>query len=166
MVSLWNNVWINTPICHIIPSTNSTKIKIYSPVELEIWDKLIFNFNGDDFEVIIENVLVYKDPITQNYIYDSNYLDKNYFKDWEILSLNFDKEEIIETKIDDKLEENKKELKNIKIPVSYVKNKIDWNFVKINFGSWIIEVKVELWEINWDFIEIKNWLEEVNEVCR
>ena len=39
--SKWNNVWINASICQIIPNTNSTKIKIYSPIELSIWDKLI-----------------------------------------------------------------------------------------------------------------------------
>lgn len=157
--STWNSVGINTPLCQISPESQSTKIKIYSPVELDIWDKLIFEFNSELYEIKIENVLVYKDPITQNYIYESNYLDQDFFKDGEILSLSFESTDNLESVIEitDKI---------IKVPVSYIKNKIDWNFLKINSDSWVIEIKVELWDINWNFIEIEKGLEGVSEICR
>ena len=162
MASTWNSIWMNTPLCQILPSTWSAKVKIYSPIELDMWDKLIFEFNDELYEIKIENVLVYKDQITQNYIYESNYLDQNFFKDWEILSLTFenllDEEWIIEA-----IEDSNK---IIKIPVSYVKNKINWNFLKVNSASWVVEVEVILWDINWSFIEIEKWLEGINEVCR
>ena len=162
MSSVWNNVWTNMALCQILPDTKSTKIKIYSPVELEMWDKLVFEFNNELYEIQIENVLVYKDQITQNYIYESNYLDQNFFKDWEILSLSFEDNDESDLVIND-LEQIEKE---IRIPVSYIKNKIDWNFIKINSWSWVVEVKIELWDINWNFIEIKDWLEGIGEICR
>jgi hypothetical protein len=64
--------------------------------------------------------LVYKDPITQNYVYESNYLDQNYFKDGEILSLHFENENILLDEI-----VNSDSIKDINIPVSYVKNRIN-----------------------------------------
>ncbi len=157
--SSWNSVWINTPLCQISPNIQSTKIKIYSPIELNMWDKLIFNFNNELYEIKIENVLVYKDPITQNYIYESNYLDQNFFKDWEILSLSFENtedEDLVIENID----------KVIKVPVSYIKNKIDWNFLKINSVEWVIEIKIEVWDINGNFIEIEEGLDGVSEICK
>jgi hypothetical protein len=65
---------------------------------------------------------VYKDPITQNYIYESNYLNNSeLFKDGEILSLKFtntnNDETIIESDIVNKQVNN--------IPVQYVVNKIN-----------------------------------------
>jgi len=162
--SSWNSVWINTPICQIIPNTKSTKIKIYSPIELNMWDKLIFEFNNQNYEIIIENILTYKDPATQNYVYESNYLDKKYFKDWEILSLTFNNPNPLSGAIDEKVPD--KGFRVIKIPVWYIKNKIDWNFVKTSSGSIIIEKEVKLWDINWNFVEIESWLENIVEVCR
>ena len=162
MVSTWNNIWANTPLCQILPNTWSTKIKIYSPVELDMWDKLIFDFNNELYEVIIENVLVYKDQMTQNYIYESNYLIENFFKDWEILNLTFENNIDEDSTIEVVAEVDK----IIKVPLWYVKNKINWNFLKINSDSWVFDVKVELWDINWNFVEIKQWLDWVVEICK
>ncbi len=163
LASKWNIVWPNTPICQIIPSKKSQKIKIYSPIELNIWDKLTFEFKGNPYEIIIENALVYKDSATQNYVYESNYLDKNYFKSWEIVSLKFEESPI---SVSPKGREAKQNDKIIKIPVSYIKNRIEWNFVKVLSWSQVIEKKVELWDINWDYIEIKNWINWVNKICK
>ncbi|MDD2870456.1 MAG: hypothetical protein PHS49_00565 [Candidatus Gracilibacteria bacterium] len=153
-----NNVGINTPLCQIIPNSNSTKIKIYSPIELDMGDKLTFDFNGINYEIIIENVLIYKDPTTQNYVYESNYLVKDTFKDGEILSLSFSDISITKN--------SEMENKIIKIPVGYVKNKINGNFVNINSNSGIIEKEIKLGDINGNFVEIKSGLEEVIEICK
>jgi hypothetical protein len=162
LASKWNNVWINSPICQIVPNNNSTKIKIYSPVELNIWDEFTFDYNNITYQITIDNALQYKDQITQNYIYESNYLDDNYFKWGEILDLNYKKSE---NSID---EDNiiKTENKINKVPVSYVINKINWNFIKANTASGILEKEIKLWDINWNFIEINDWLDGVNEVCK
>jgi hypothetical protein len=61
---------------------------------------------------------------------------------------------------------NSDSIKDINIPVSYVKNRINWNFVKAELDSWIKELEVELWDINWTFVEIKEGLEGVNNICR
>lgn len=157
--SKWNTIWPNVPICQIIPNAKSTKIKIYSPVELSIWDKLTFELKWELYEVFIENALVYKDAITQNFVYESNYLDRKYFKDWEIINLSFennDSEKVIEKNI---------EWTKI-IPVSYVKNKIDWNYIKILSWSLLIDKKVELWDINWNTVEIEKGIENIIQICK
>jgi len=156
--SSWNSVGINSPLCQIIPSKESTKIKIYSPIELNIWDTLIFIFKEDAYEIIIENVLIYKDPATQNYVYESNYLDKDYFKDGEILSLSFNNISLNENEV----------IKNeiIKIPVGYIKNKMNGNFVKVSSGSTFVEREVVLWDINGSLVEIEEGLERVLKICK
>jgi len=158
LVSVWNNIGTWMPLCQIIPNNKSIKIKIYSPVELNIWDKLSFSLNWKDYEVVIQNALVYKDALTQNFVYESNYLDRKYFKEGEILNLklinNIDK--------NDDIENSNKKI----IPVSYVENKINWNFVKIKTSTWIVEKKVDLWEINWNYVELIWNLEWINEICK
>ena len=160
--SKWNNIWINNPICQIIPNDKSTKVKIYSPVELGLEDKLVFELDNEDYEIIVENELIYKDPVTQNYIYESNCLNDDYFKDGEIISLSF--------RGTTKEESQDKEILDIskdkKIPISYVINKIDGNFVNIQSNSWVIKREIELWDINWDFVDVLSWLENINEICR
>lgn len=160
--SKWNNIWINSSICQIIPNDKSTKIKIYSPVELDLEDKLVFEFDNESYEIIVENELIYKDPVTQNYIYESNYLNDDYFKDGEIISLSFSET----TKEENQDKEILDISKDKKIPISYVINKIDGNFVNIQSGSWIIKREIELWNINWDFVDVSLWLENINEICR
>ena len=157
--SKWNNIWAWMSLCQIIPNAKSTKIKIYSPVELNIWDKLLFEFNQEKYEIIIENALIYKDAITQNYVYESNYLDRKYFKDWEIISLNYENNNHPQPLLS-------KEGGMIKIPLNYIKNKIDWNFVKTMSWNLVEEKKVELWDINWKFVEIKSGLDKVNKICK
>ncbi len=157
LVSVWNNIWAWIPLCQIIPNNKSTKVKIYSPIELNIWDKLIFELNWEKYEIIIENALVYKDAITQNFVYESNYLDRKYFKEGEIITLKFSNNNNDKVKIDNK---------NILVPVSYIENKIDWNFVKIKTQTWVLEKKVKLWDINWTMVEVIDWLKDVNQICK
>lgn len=163
LVSAWNSVWVNTPLCNILPKNSSTKIKIYSPIELKIWDKLVFHFNWKDINIEIKNALVYKDQITQNYIYESNYLENNNIKYWEILNLKLID---IDTNKENKNIEKKDLNTDIKIPVSYVVNKINWNFVNVYSSTWIVLIKVELWDINWSFVEINKWLNWVIQICK
>ena len=158
--SKWNTVWAGMSLCQIIPNAKSTKIKIYSPIELNLWDKLTFEFKWDLYEIIIENALIYKDAATQNYVYESNYLDRKYFKDWEILSLDFEKT----SPQPSPLEEREQGI--IDIPVSYVKNKIDWNYIKILSWSLVIDRKVKLWDINWNMVEIEEGIENVIKICK
>jgi hypothetical protein len=69
---------------------------------------------------------VYKDPVTQNYIYESNYLNNSeLFKDGEILSLKFTNTNNDETLIESEIENDivNKQVNNI--PVQYVVNKIN-----------------------------------------
>ncbi len=161
--SKWNNVWPNSPICQIIPHNKSTKIKIYSPVELNIWDKLSFKIDNNIYEIIIENALVYKDPMTQNYIYESNYLDKKYFKDGEVIELKYEHPYLSSSNISIL---NKNKNKIINVPVSYIDNKINWNFIKVKTLTWVIEKEVKLWDINWNMVEVKSWIKWVNEICK
>jgi len=156
--SKWNTVWAWMSLCQVIPNAKSTKIKIYSPIELNLWDKLTFDFKWEPYEIFIENALIYKDAATQNYVYESNYLDRKYFKDWEIIELSLENTE------------NKWDVVEnnwiIKVPVSYVKNKIDWNYVKVMSGSTVIDKKIELWDINWSMVEVEQWIWNITEICK
>jgi hypothetical protein len=157
--SIWNNIWVWMPLCQIIPNAKSTKIKIYSPVELNIWDKLTFDFNWELYEIVVENALVYKDIMTQNFVYESNYLDRKYFKDWEIIELSLENNKEATVNVGDKTW-------IVKVPVSYVKNKIDWNYVKVLSGSTVIDKKIILGDINWNLVEIKWWIWNITEICK
>lgn len=155
-ISKWNIVapWIS--ICQILPNKKSLKVKIYSPIKINIWDKLWFTFNKKQYSIFIENSLVYKDQLTQNYIYESNYLDKLNIKTWDILDLTY------------KSKNKKQDLRNKKIivPLSYIINKINWNFVKIITKTGSLEKEVKLWDINWKDIEIISWLNWINTICK
>ena len=160
-ISKWNTIapWIS--ICQILPDKKSLKIKIYSPIKLNIWDKLWFFHNKNKYFTSIKNSLIYKDQLTQNYIYESDYLDNIDIKTWDILDLIY---ENIDKKEEDK---NKKiENKSISVPVSYIINKINWNFVKAMTKTGILEKEVKLWDINWKNIEIISWLNWINTICK
>jgi hypothetical protein len=148
--SVGNNIGAWMSLCQIIPNSKSTKIKIYSPIELSLWDKLTFELNWELYEIIIENALIYKDAMTQNYVYESNYLDRKYFKDWEILSLNFSGQTVEKSGQTHRSSPTENVVVNlsvhpINIPVSYITNKIDWNYVKVLSWNLLLEKKVELW---------------------
>ncbi len=154
-VSALNRIWPNVQICSIEPSWDNFKIKIFSPIELNIWTKLNFEFDWEKYETSITNVLSYKDQMTKNFVYESDYIDSTIFKTWEVLELKLDKNFKV-VKIDN--------IKNI--PVSYVINRIEGKYLKVEDNSKIIERKVETGDISWDYIEIISDLKWVNEVCK
>lgn len=159
-ISRWNTIapWIS--ICQILPVKKSLKIKIYSPIKLNLWDKLFFYINKNKYDIFIKNSLIYKDQLTQNYIYESNYLNNLDIKNWDILDLSYeskDKKEYKQTDIKNKI---------ISVPISYIINKINWNFIKVMTNSWVLEKEVKLWDINWKNIEIISWLNWINTICK
>jgi len=161
-ISEWNNVGINTPLCQILPNTDSTKIKVYSSVLLSLGDIFEFKFENKDYKISIENELQTKDKITQNYVYESNYLDDKKFKWWEILNLKFISNSNNENTIVP--DNNSTWIKEI--PVSYIKNKINWNFIKTISWSTLIDLKVKVWDINGNKIEILEWLDSIIKICK
>lgn len=157
-ISSWNKITPQNTICQIIPETHSQKLKIYSPVELDIWQEISFDF---DNEIVVSKIVKWnssKDNLTQNYIYESDYIDLKNLKEQEIIQVN------IKNNID-KIKDDI--IKDIFIPIDFVINKIDGYYLrKKDEKDNIDEIKIEIWNINWNLIEIKSWLSIWDNICR
>lgn len=70
------------------PRKDSYKMKIYSPIELEIWQEITFEFLSQEITSKITKSNQSKDTLTQNYIYESDYLNLENIKEQEIFQIN------------------------------------------------------------------------------
>ena len=138
-----NKISPNTMICQIAPTdSTSKKIQIFSANKINI-GQIVKLFNGDTLvgAAKIQYELPYRDPATQNYIYEI--VDSNLkIKEGDRLTIQFFK------KID---------ATEAWIPVNFVFAKLDGNYVRIQNWSWFIETKVELWDINGDLVKVSSW---------
>lgn len=157
--TIWNKVTPQAPLCQIIPEKDSYKMKIYSPIELIIWQEITFDFLGEEITSKITKSNQAKDTLTQNYIYESDYLNLENIKEQEIFQVNIkaQKEEKIETKSQAK----------VYAPLDFIINKIDWYYIRKKDINWMItEEKIDLWNADWNMIEIKSWLNIGELICR
>jgi len=157
-VSSWNKVWPWTLICQIIPNKTSLKLQIYSPIKLNDYQNVVIRWYQEvlswvDLKIISK--LSYKDPITQNYIYETNSLPEWVLSEGQTLTV-----EVRNIKWDIKNW-------NIKIPLEFVINKLTGQKVKVKDKSWRIkEKKIILWNIDWNYIEVISGLNIEDMVCR
>lgn len=149
LVNTWNNIWVNSPICEIIPSNlNNYKLKIYSSEKLtDDINITVFKDNIELFTFTKMNLLPSIDTVTQNYIYER-------ILNWEYGNLgNWDKVDVF---IENMLSDNISDLNdNIEIPLNYITPKLSWKYVKIKSSSWaIVNTEVITWRVNLPNIEI------------
>ncbi|EKD66773.1 MAG: hypothetical protein ACD_49C00011G0002 [uncultured bacterium (gcode 4)] len=157
--TIWNKVTPQAPLCQIIPEKDSYKMKIYSPIELTIWQEITFDFLGEEITSKITKSNQAKDTLTQNYIYESDYLNLENIKEQEIFQVNIkaQNQEKIETKSQAK----------VYAPLDFIINKIDWYYIRKKDINWVItEEKINLWNVDWNMIEIKSWLNIGELICR
>lgn len=137
-----NKVGPNTMICQIVPTDSvGKKIQIYSAQKIDI-GQIVKLFNGNTliWGEKIQYELPYRDPATQNYIYEI--IDDGLkIKEWDRLTVQFFK----------KLENTE-----VWIPVSFVFAKLDGNYVRIQEGSGFAETKVDLWDINGTLVKVNS----------
>jgi len=157
--SKWNKVWPNTLLCQIIPDKSSLKLQVYWNLGNN-WDfgEVEFKDNSwKDCKLKIINKLPYKDPVTQNSIYETENNVNCSIQEWGIISVMYHKwknENIIWNQ-------------KIFIPLNFVVNKLTGQFVKKQFNSWDIqEIPVKLWNIDGTNVEILSWLKIGDRVCR
>lgn len=157
--TIWNKITPQSPLCQIIPEKDSYKMKIYSPVELTIWQEITFDFLGEEISSKITKSNQAKDNLTQNYIYESEYLNLENIKEQEIFQIN------IKTQNQKKIET--KSQTKVYAPIDFIINKIDWYYIRKKDMDWTItEEKINLWNVNWNMIEIKSWLNMGEFICR
>ena len=135
-----NKVSPNAMICQISPSDSAgKKIQIFSVDKINI-GQIVKLLNGDIVvgAAKIQYELPYRDPVTQNYIYEITGPNLK-IKEGDRLNVQFFK---------------KVDATEAWIPVSFVFSKLDGNYVRIQNGSGFVETKVELGDINGDLVKV------------
>lgn len=171
--SQWDTIKANKSICQIIPdSKNNFKVKIFSPKRLTLWSSVKIYINDNIvLDQKIQRELPSKDPVTQNYIYETSLdLEKN---------IDLKSQQDVKVEIEKKdLSSSKSQNKEILIPLDYVIPQLNWNFVYKVVNSESIEdkknyakldyqkIKVELGQIDWWYIKILSWLTISDVVAR
>jgi len=140
----WNKLSPNTPICQIVgDGGNGLRIQIYSANPIGLWQQVAFySQNNFLWNGVIQYQLPYKDPATQNFIYETNNGNLSVM-DGDRLNIKFQK------KLDDG---------EIWIPIEYISAKLDGNYVKILNWTNVVETIVKIWDINGWYIKILSWL--------
>ena len=127
-------------ICQISPSDSAgKKIQIFSVDKINI-GQIVKLLNGDIVvgAAKIQYELPYRDPVTQNYIYEITGPNLK-IKEGDRLNVQFFK---------------KVDATEAWILVSFVFSKLDGNYVRIQNGSGFVETKVELGDINGDLVKV------------
>ncbi len=149
-----NKLTPNTLLCQITPSdASNVSIQIFSYQKLVLWTKVtIANQQGVFLGTwVIMYEYPYKDPATQNYIY-------------EIPVVNFSVKENERVVITLSQWANKHD---IWIPLQYVSPRLEGYLIRaktINGG--IKDVYVQLWPINAWYVQVLSWLSIWNEIVK
>ena len=150
-VSKWNKIGPGTLLCQIIPKKSSLKLQIYG------WDNLIASkvevFSWCELSIISK--LPYKNPITQNSIYETENLPSD---------CNLEENKILNVKVKINWKKNTNNI--IKIPLDFVINKITGQKVKIYSWNKLIEKNIKLWNVDWVNVEVLSGLKIGDRVCR
>ena len=173
-IAEWNKVWPNSLLCQIIPDKSSLKFQVYTNTLLDTQNWYVyFDVNWKEYKVKVISKLPYKDPVSQNNIYETDtkwevefqdwkkqFVDlQDILQEWDILDVQYKNEwwEISLQKANQK----------IFIPLDYVVNKLTGYFVKkqINWNK-IDIVKVQLWNVDWANVEILSWLKVGDVICK
>jgi len=72
-VAEWNKVWPNSLLCQIIPNKSSLKLQVYTNnlLNTDNW-YVVVDVNSQKCKLNILSLLPYKDPVTQNNIYETD----------------------------------------------------------------------------------------------
>lgn len=160
-VSKWNKVWPNSLLCQIVPNKTSLKLQIYWDINNKP-DYVQFNYWNQICVLRVISKLPYKDPVTQNNIYETeNFATCNrkkvdlssIFQEWQTLSVNY----VLSGKYENK----------IKIPLNFVVNEIDGQYIYKVSGLWKYKkAEIKLWNIDGEDVEVLSWLKIGDKICR
>ncbi len=140
-----NKLAPNTLLCQITPTdASNTSIQIFSYQRLALGSKVAIADQRGQF-LWIGTILYeypYKDPATQNYIY-------------EIPAVNFavKENERVSITLSQSADKN-----DIRIPLHYISPRLEGNLIRKKVGSWVQNVYVKLWDINDEYVQILSGL--------
>ncbi len=148
-----NKLAPNTLLCQITPTdASNTSIQIFSYQRLALGSKVAIADQRGQFlwtgTILYE--YPYKDPTTQNYIY-------------EIPVVNFavKENERVTITLSQSADKN-----NIRIPLQYISPRLEWNLIRKKVGSWIQNIYVKLWDINDEYVQVMSGLNMWDEIVK
>jgi len=148
-----NKVAPNTLLCQIMPTNpGNLSLQVFSYQQLPLWSKV--SISNDQSQFLGTWTLVYeypyKDPATQNYIY-------------EIPVINFP------------LKENEKVLvtssqlpdqHQLWIPLQYISPRLEGNLVRRKVWTTVQDVYITLWSIDDSYVQVLSWLNMGDEIVQ
>lgn len=140
-----NKVAPNTMLCQILPQSSwSLSLQIFSYQQLKLWSKV--SISDDQWQFLGTGVLMYeypyKDPATQNYIYEI-----------PVISLPLKENQRVLLTSSQLIDQSQ-----IWIPLQYVSPRLEGNLVRRKVGTTIQNIYVTLWNIDDSYVQVTSWL--------
>jgi len=146
-----NKLAPNTLLCQITPTdASNTSIQIFSYQRLALGSKVAIADQWGQFlwTWIVLYEYPYKDPATQNYIYEI-----------PVVKFSVKENERVSITLSQSADKN-----DIWIPLQYVSPRLEGNLIRKKVGSWIQNVYVKLWDINDEYVQILSGLNVWDEI--
>ena len=168
-VSVWNKVWPNNLLCQIIPDKASLKLQVFWNLWNNLWEISFKDDKGQVCKLKVVAKLPYKDPITQNNIYETESIKNCNVSEGEVLTVNY-KQFWNPIKIQQFWSNSaihSKFWKSVYIPLDFVINELVWQKVKLFCWKKCVKYQsVELGNIDGEQIEVLSWLKIGEVICR
>ena len=148
-----NKVAPNAMLCQILPTNSwSLSLQIFSYQQLALWGEV--SISDDQWQFLGTWILTYeypyKDPATQNYIY-------------EIPVVSFplkENEKVLVTSLQPNGQNQ------IWIPLQYISPRLEGNLVTRKIGTGIQNIYVTLWNIDDSYVQVLSWLKIWDEIVQ
>ncbi len=140
-----NKVAPNTLLCQIMPTNpGNLSLQIFSYQQLPLGSKV--SISNDQWQFLGTWTLVYeypyKDPVTQNYIYEI-----------PVIKFSLKENEKVLVTSSQLAEKNQ-----LWIPLQYISPRLEGNLVRRKVGKTVQEVYVTLWNIDDSYVQVLSWL--------
>ncbi len=146
-----NKVSPNTLLCQISPTHPwNLSLQVFSYQQLPLWSKVdISNEAGQSLGTwILMYEYPYKDPATQNYIYEI-----------PVISLPLKENERVLITSSQLADQDQ-----VWIPLQYISPRLEGNLVSRKVGTWVQNIYVTLWNINDGYVQVLSGLNMGDEI--
>ncbi len=148
-----NKVAPNAMICQIFPTNSwSLSLQVFSYQQLSLWSEV--SISNDQWQFLGTWVLTYeypyKDPATQNYIYEIPAI-------WFPLKEN---EKVLITSLQPNAQNQ------IWVPLQFISPRLEGNLITRKTGTGIQNIYVTLWNIDDSYVQVLSWLNIWDEIVQ
>ncbi|EKD24840.1 MAG: hypothetical protein ACD_80C00147G0014 [uncultured bacterium (gcode 4)] len=148
-----NKVVPGTLLCQITPTTPwNLSLQIFSYQQLSLWTKV--HVTDEQWKklgmLILTYEYPYKDPATQNYIYEVPVIT-SFFKEWQKVLV------VVPQSVDDN---------QLWVPLQYISPRLEGNLVRRKAGTAIENIYVTLWDINDMYVQVLSGLHVGDEIVQ